>query len=132
MGHGIVNVQGRDPVLAWAARLQFLGSPALTEDLQALLSGEPLYSRTGEVEVSWMPQPDNRIRITVRRPSAPMVVDLDVSALTRREIASQGDAGLGSADPVPQQWQREVGARVTRWQLFNARAHSLAIRSNKP
>lgn len=129
MGKGILTVSGADPLSQWQSRIDTFDSAEVSDALRTILSGKPLVSRDGTLEVSSSPDGrPNRHRITIRVPDAPYVADIKVTALTHDAIA---DPDPRTAIPSPDGWMTTAPTSddVT-WELFNCRLHTLQSREN--
>lgn len=126
MGAGILTGDGSDPLTAWRLRLQNFGSAQLSEVLQELLSGRPVTSEDGVLEISALPlSGGGGFRISVVLPGAPYVADLVVSA-----SAGGHDPDPRSPFPPPDRWRSEIGESQVRWELFNCTCITLRSRTN--
>ena len=129
MGKGIRTRSGADPVGQWQTRIENFGSVEVSDALRDLLSGSPLVSREGVLEVSSLTDlAPNRHRISIRVPDAPYVADLVVTALAADAIP---DPDARPSIPSPDSWMTAspTGEDIT-WELFNCQVHTLQSREN--
>lgn len=129
MGKGILTGSGADPLSQWQSRINNFGSTEVSDALRAILSGRPLVSRDGSLEISSCPDGrPNRHRITIRVPNAPFVADVRITALTHQAIP---DPDLRTSIPSPEGWMTpEPTSGDVTWELFNCLLHTLQSREN--
>lgn len=129
MGKGIVTSNGAHPLDEWRARLAWFGSEVLSDDLRALLSGTPVTSADGELEISSLALPDGStaVRLTLRRPTAPFVADLVV--IPSKSTSNVQDRDPRSPIPAPDRWKTDAPDGVV-WELFNCEVATLRPRAN--
>jgi hypothetical protein len=129
MGSGIVTSNGAHPLDEWRARLAWFGSEALSADLRSFLSGQPVRSADGELEISSLALPDGSgaVRITLRRSASPYVADLVVIPI--KSTSDSQDRDPRSPIPAPDRWKTDSGDGVV-WELFNCEVVTLKPREN--
>jgi hypothetical protein len=129
VGTGIVTGNGADPLIEWKARLAWLGSETLSNDVRRLLSGQLVLSVDGELEISSLPLADGSgaTMLTVRRFNAPYVAEIVVLPIPNEVIVNDRDGR--NPIPAPDQWRVIIPDGV-QWELFNCRVATLKSRAN--
>ena len=121
---GIVSSSGADPLEAFALRLRFLGSERLTGEVSALLRGESVFSRDGDLEVAILQVGGPHWMITATLKGADY--NCEIALATRTDGDGLGHFEPPPSEPVPEQWYQVLSPTEARWQLVNVAIHSVA------
>lgn len=133
MGRGIITRNGASPLVEWRTRLTWIGSDELSADVRRLLSGLPVVSEDGVLELSFFDDENSALhRLIARRPSAPYSVDIYLRALQPTDLVLVAQESRDNRDPMPSptKWSKETSESQREFELFNCVLHSLSTRKN--
>lgn len=132
MGRGIITIHGANPLVEWRARLIWIGSEELSADVRSLMSGDPVISEDGVLELSFQVWADPLYRLTARRPNAPYCVDIFLRALQTNDSVKVAQGSRDNRDPlpIPDQWMNDISEHRRVIELFNCVVHLLSTRNN--